>query len=421
MNASAARAEDWPRLVRGLYSVAIAVFLVTVGIGIVNGLDLVDFSPPEMRNTLLTHVHSGTLGWITLSIIAATMWLARDGNRWLAVAFGVLIPVYVAAFYSGNYPARAGFGVLLLLAIVWLFVWAWQVALADRSFPKVAVALGLTTFTYGAIIGVLIQVQGAIGTAVFPQGSDAIGAHAATMVFSYLILVAMGLIEWQLRGTTDLPRGALVQVGALFLGGLLLALAALFLGLEGTQSIAGLYLLLELIAVVVFAVRILPAALRVDWVAATPRRHIATSALFVVVAMLLFMYFVFRFLAAGPDVDFAALPIGILTASDHATFIGVMTNFTFAMALTLAADRRSLWPWADQAVYWIVNVGLVLFLIGLAGESAEIKRIGAPTMGVGILLGLATIAARLWSSNLPVPTMETGEPQPAMPEVAAGA
>jgi len=55
------RTGSWAASARGLYLVAMAVFVVTVSIGIVNGLDAVEFD----RNTILTHVHSGTLGWIT--------------------------------------------------------------------------------------------------------------------------------------------------------------------------------------------------------------------------------------------------------------------------------------------------------------------------------------------------------------------
>ena len=398
--------DAWPRLTRNLYLVAIAMFLVTVVIGILNGLDLVDFSQPELRNTLLTHVHSGTLGWISLSIVATAMWLARSGDRRLAWAFGVLIPVYVAAFYSGNYQARAIVGVGLLLAIVWVAVWAWRIANASRSLPTLAVALGLTTFLMGAIIGVLIQIQGAFGTTLFPANADPMGAHASTMVFSYLVLVAMGLLDWQLKGTTNRPPWAIVQIGVLFAGGLVLVLSLLFLGLEATQGIGGIYLLLELIAVVLFVIRIVPTALRTDWMRSGPRRFFGTSALFVVVAMALFLYFIAKFLTAPDPSDFSSLPIGVLTASDHATFIGVMTNLIFGMALTLSADRRSLWPWADQVIYWGVNLGLVIFLVGLAGESAEIKRIGAPLMGLAILLGLATIAMRLWTSELRVDNPE---------------
>lgn len=397
---AAAAAGDWPRLARLLFLVAMAVFLVTVGIGIVNGLDLVDFSVPELRNTLLTHVHSGTLGWISLGIIATAMWLARGGDRRMVWSFAVIVPIYVIAFYSGNYAARAITGTLLLLVILWAVWWAWTVARADMSFPKVAVALGLTTFAIGAVIGVLIQVQGAIGTAIFPSGSDPVGAHASTMVFSYLVLVAMGVIEWQLKGTTGLPRLALVQIGTLWIGGAILVATVLFVGLEGAQAIAGLYLLTELIAVVIFAYRIGPSAIRINWGTAGARRHIATAAVFVVVAILLFVYFIFRFLSAPDPSDFASLPVGILVASDHATFIGVMTNLLFAMTLGLASDRRADWAWADNVFYWVMNVGLVIFLVGLAGDIAMVKRIGAPLMGVGILIGLATAAMRLWASNL---------------------
>ena len=82
------------RWVRNLYLVAMGVFLVTIVIGIVNGLDIYEFD----RNQLLTHVHSGTLGWITLGIVASAMWLTRAADRRLAISLAILIPIYVAAF-----------------------------------------------------------------------------------------------------------------------------------------------------------------------------------------------------------------------------------------------------------------------------------------------------------------------------------
>ncbi len=100
------------RWVRNLYLVAMAVFLVTIVIGIVNGLDVYEFD----RNQLLTHVHSGTLGWITLGIVASAMWLTRSADRRLAVSLAVLIPIYVAAFYFGNLAGRAVTGVALMIA-----------------------------------------------------------------------------------------------------------------------------------------------------------------------------------------------------------------------------------------------------------------------------------------------------------------
>ena len=277
------------------------------------------------------------------------------------------------------------------------FVWAWRLALERRSLPTLAVALGLTTFTYGALIGVLLQVQFATGTNLFPAGGDALGAHAATMAFGYLVLVAMGFVEWRLVGTIDRPRLGLVQVGSLFLGAIVLAVALLFLDDQGVQAAGGINLLLTLIAIVVFAVRIVPVALRTEWLVDRPSRHVHAAAVFVVVAAALFMYVIYLFITTPNQND---IPLGVVTAFDHSVFIGVMTNLILGLTLTLAADRADRWPWAGQLIFWVVNVGLVVFLVGLVAASPEIKRIGAPTMGVGILLGLATVAIRLWSSDL---------------------
>lgn len=150
---------SWQRQVRTLYLVGAALFVVTIAIGLLNGLDLVDFSPAEMRPALLTHVHAGTVGWISLGLIGTAIWFFRSGDARLTMFLAVSVPIYIAAFYSGNLPARAITGVIILVAIVWLFVWVWREAMARRSLPALAIALGLTSFTYGAVIGVLLQVS----------------------------------------------------------------------------------------------------------------------------------------------------------------------------------------------------------------------------------------------------------------------
>ena len=122
------------------------------------------------------------------------------------------------------------------------------------------------------------------------------------------------------------------------------------------------------------------------------------------VAMAIFMYVVALFAQSG---DPNSIPRGVLIASDHSVFVGVMTNLALGLMLTLAGNGTNRWPWAGQVIFWVVNVGLVLFLVGLITESPEIKRIGAPVMGIGILFGLAVIAARLWSSTLSGATEES--------------
>ncbi|MFP5342850.1 MAG: hypothetical protein ACLGIJ_08005 [Candidatus Limnocylindria bacterium] len=382
----------WPQLVRLLLYVAMALFVVTIVIGILNGLDLVEFD----RDQILTHVHSGTLGWVTLSLVAAAVWLFRSDDRRMVLAFAALIAVYVVAFYVGDFALRAVTGLALFVAIAWLVVWAWRRYLAERTLPGLAVALGITTFTYGAVIGTLLQVQFATGTPIFPSGADVIGAHAGTMVFSYLILVSMGLMEWRLRGTTDHPVAGLIQYVALFLGGLLLAVVSLFAP-DQLQAIGGIYLLVQIVAVGLFAVRILPAALRVDRGSAAGR-HLATASVFVIVAMAIFLYLVSQFLA-DPTLPFEELA-GLVVASDHAAFIGVVSNLSIALALTLTADRRDGGPAVEWLVWLAINLGLLVFLVGLVSESAELKRIGAPVMGIGLLVGLGVVAVRLRASDL---------------------
>ena len=386
---------DWPRFVRGLYLTAMAVFLVTIAIGILNGSDAVEFD----HNQVLTHVHSGTLGWITLTILAAATWYARGIPRPLAIGLAAVIPIYVASFYYANPTLREIVGGVLLVLIVWLVVWAWQVAMARPTLPALAIALGLTTFTYGAVIGVLRQVQLAGGPSVFPAGADIVGAHASAMVFSYLILIAMGLLDWRVLGTEDRPRGGVAQVALLFAGGLILSVALLFLPVDAQQAPGGLYLLVELIAVAIFAVRVLPTALRIEWSAASAARHFATSAIFVVVATAIFLIVIFKFIS-DPSITQDPTPVlGILTASDHAAFIGVVTNLMLGLLLVLTRDRGDLWRWTDQLIYWGVNLGLLIFIVGLVGDVVILKRIGAPLMGVALLLALATLAQRLWASR----------------------
>ena len=393
--ASSARGASWVMAARDLYLVAMAVFTVGITIGILNGADVVEFD----RNQILTHVHAGTIGWLTLTIIASTFLLFRATDRRLLLALAVLVPLYVAAFYTGLFGLRALGGVALLIAIAWLVVWIWGQFLAgERSLPRLAVTLGLTTFGYGAVIGVLIQVQGALAVTIL--SGNAIGAHAGAMTFGYIVLCAMGFIEWRLLGTKDLPRSGLIQVIALFLGGLVISIS-LLVGAE--QAGGGIYLLTQLIAVILFVVRIWPTALRTGWLAASSARHYAAASVWVVAALILFMYIVFTFIQDPTAED--ALPVNILIASDHAVYIGVITNIVLGLLSTLVLRGAS---GLRQFIFWGVNLGLLVFVIGLIVDTAEIKRIGAPLMGITLLVALAVLALRAWAATLEEDALEAG-------------
>lgn len=372
-------------VVRGLYLTAMAIFVLTVGIGILNGSDAVDFA----RNWILTHVHSGTLGWISLSIFATASWYFATTDRRLAVVLGVLVPLYVAAFAWAVPLPRAIAGTLLLVSIVTVALWVWRTYLAGpRTLAGLGIALGLTTFAYGAVIGVVLQIQAAAEQAWLT--GDAIGAHAAAMSFGYLVLVAMGVVEWRL-GVTGRVRLGQVQLVALFAGGLILSLGLLA---GAGQAAGGLYLLAELIAVVAFVVRVAPSVLRVAWTRVGPARHVGAAAIWVVAALLLLMYLITLFIGAKGDIT--AIPQGALVAGDHAVFIGVMTNLLLGLIGTISRSGERRPAWLDHLVFWGVNLGLAIFIVGLIAVVPEIKRVGAPVMGVAILIGLAVRALDLW-------------------------
>jgi hypothetical protein len=212
------------------------------------------------------------------------------------------------------------------------------------------------------------------------------------MTFGYLVLAAMGLIEWRARDAQDLPRSGVVQLGALFAGGLILSVGLL---VGAGQAAGGLYLLAELVAVVLFVVRVLPRSVRASWLSADPARHVAIASIWVVVALALFMYIVVLFISSN---DVNAIPMGALIASDHAVFIGVITNLVLAFAATVGTGVAR-WSIGRQVVFWGVNGGLAVFVVGLIAESPEIKRIGAPVMGLSLLLGLALLATDLWQAR----------------------
>ncbi|HXG27169.1 MAG TPA: hypothetical protein VNL94_10050 [Candidatus Binatia bacterium] len=383
----------WQSTVRGLLYAAMAVFLVTIGIGILNGLDLVTFE----RDQLLTHVHTGTLGWITLALVATSAVLAGGIDRRLALALGVIVPVYALAFLVAP-VFRSVLGAILLLAILWLVAWAWGRYRAERSMPALAIALGFTTFTYGAIIGLLIQVQLATGSVIFPAGADVLGAHASAMVFSYLILVATGLLEWRVLGAKRPSGAGYLQLGFLFVSGGLTSATLLFAP-GALEPVGGLVMLLNLTAIVIFVVRVTLKAVRTDWLAGAGR-HLAASAMFVPVAMAIFLYVISQFIA-NPALAEDPTPIaGVLVASDHAAFLGVITNLVFGVLLQLTADRRAIWSEADHIAFWGVNGGLVVFLVGLVLDAAILKQVGAGVMGLSLLVGLATFAMRLRGSSL---------------------
>ena len=369
--------------VRLLLHVAMVVFVWTVGIGILNGTDLVDFD----RKVVLSHVHAGTLGWITTSVFAASVWLfgarASDGEartaRWIVRASAVILPAFALMFAYTYDDPRAIMGSLAMLAIVAMF--AWVVSRARRielSTVHLGFLAAVATSVVGAIIGVLLATEIATGRNVVTDGGS--DAHPATMVVGFLIPVGMALAEWGLRGEARGLAGRLgtLQIAFPFVGGLLLMLGLLF----DIDALPPLSALVELVGVGIFVKRLWEPMRAVAWAQRGPGRYATASAIAIVVNIIFINY-----LVGANEGDLDNVATHQILALDHTMFVGVLTNAIFALLIVATADR-SRWAGLDDVVFAGINAGLLVFVIGLLAESTWLIRIGTPVLGFCILTGL---------------------------------
>ena len=389
---------------RSAFQYGLLVFTLTALLGLANATQI--FGALD-RATLLTHLHSGTLGWITMGVIGLAIWMFGGTGMNTAVRISALsTAAYVLAFWSANLVARATFGVTELLVV--LFWWWWVVARARAEgfgrldIPKLCMVFGLTTLAVGSILGVTVQVLLATGR-VLPTGTDLVGAHASAQTGGYLVLVAAGVIEWQLRGAGARTGAGIAQVALLFAGGLILSFSLLFagqLGVQLQQALPGIATLLTLAGSVLVAVRLGRSALGVSWTTGA-KRFVAVAIPFLIAAVIFQFLLVQQFIAAQGD--FTLISIGLLHSLDHAYFVGLMTNMLFgSILLFLGEGRRSL-AWADNVIFFGLNVGAVAFITALltvgSGEGraafAHPVAFTAPIMGLSALLGVATLLMRL--------------------------
>ena len=400
----------YPAATARAFQYGLFIFTLTALLGLANATQL--FGALD-RNTLLTHLHSGTLGWITMGVIGLSIWIFGGSGATLTrsvMLSAIATAAYVLAFWSGNFQARAIFGTIELLVVLYWWWFAVSRGMAEGfgrlDIPKLSVIFGLTTLVIGSTLGVIVQIILGTGNQL-PTSADLVGAHASAQTGGYLVLVAAGFVEWQLTGGGRRTTAGLVQIALLFVSGLLLAFSLLLsaqLGPQLSQALPGIATILSLIGAVVVAFRLGPAAIRVAW-GAGAKRHLALAVGFLVLAKILEAILVQQFISAQGDIN--KVSIGLLHALDHSYFIGLMTNMLFGAILVVTADRPRAWPWADQLIFWGLNIGVAGFvatlLIAGSGEGAKpfthpVSFI-APIMGLAALLGIATFSMRL--SNAP--------------------
>jgi hypothetical protein len=249
---------------------------------------------------------------------------------------------------------------------------------------------------------VIVQVLLATGNAL-PTNADLVGGHASAQIGGYLVMVAAGFAEWQLTGSAKRTTLGLAQVYLLLGGGLLLSVSVLLasvLGAQLAQALPGVATLLTLAGIAIVIVRNGRAALAAPWMATTGTRHIAIAVAFLALGVILQAILVQQLIAAQGD--FTAVSAGLVHAYDHAMFVGLMTNALFGAILMTQSDRPRVWPWADQVIFWGLNVGVagfiaVLLIVGSGeGKGAFTHPVAfvAPIMGLSALLAIATYLMR---------------------------
>ena len=225
---------------RATLSAAATIFMYTIGIGILNGMDIWE---PE-HDMLMSHVHSGTLGWITLGVAGIAFLMLSEGREvgaderrsvtnmaWALIGAVVL---YILAFAVGDSIfedriQRPIFGTVLFVVVIWMLVW---IVSAYRKYESPGAArLGLVlawiSLLIGSVFGILLGLYTANGEIPGLDNETAgrfADAHPPAMVIGYLLVAGFAVVEWLLHDGED-GRGGPAQMWLLFVAGIVINIA----------------------------------------------------------------------------------------------------------------------------------------------------------------------------------------------------
>jgi hypothetical protein len=386
------------RQARLMLQAALLIFVWTIEIGILNGLDLVEFTDTQ----LLSHLHGGTLGWLTLGILSFTLWLfggqvSGRSKRFMEV-FGALAVVsiasYVFAFALTTGIVRPIAGTLTLVSLVGFAGWTiTRIPHVTLTVPHLFALVGLAVSVLGGVLGVINGLAIARGLTWVPD--TFFEAHPGTMEIGFVLPVAMGLSEWGLRrGMPDEPASdaGIMQVGVMFIAFVLV----LYFILARMDDLIGLATLLAVAGVVIFWVRMWRIGLGTSLLRRSPHRHALMGGLMVGVTLIYVTVIIMR--AEG---QFELIPRGQQLAFIHLMAIGTTTNALLAY-VTFLSSRASAPNVLDDIVFWGVNLGVIGFATVLTFDLRAGIHAFVPIMGAALLTAIVVHIVRL-NRDLAVP------------------
>ena len=401
------RDHDVWRAVRLLYVGSGVLFLATVGLGIGNALmDTIS------RGQVLAHFHSGSIGWVTLSVIATTIWLytgtrtvssAYRGTVWLLAGLGIVaatgyVAAFALAFNGGPFWMLPLFGIPMALVIVGTLVFALgQVRRqAVVTTPHLLLLGALLVASLGATMGVLIGLSHAEVVHAFPdaEGVDMVGAHAGPMDM-YLALAFGAIVELLvLREHGRWTKPGLAQVVLGVVSGFLTSFG-LFVGI--VEPLAPPALLMFLVAFVFYFARVGRRAVMTNPLAGGRAVPTFWGGLFFPAYVLLFVALVALFFIPGK-----APPHALEVAFVHTIFIGMATNLLLAVRSVFPEWTGASGPGVGLRVLgiaaWILNLGMLAFF---AGEFLAERKEGAFVMAAGVLVAMFAVERGLWTAKAP--------------------
>ncbi|CAN5452326.1 hypothetical protein BH10ACT2_BH10ACT2_28790 [soil metagenome] len=398
------------RPARIVFIAAASIFTYTIVIGILNGLDV--WTPGH--DTLMSHVHSGTLGWITLSVSGIAFLLfsqdrqvdASEQRRAVTLAWSLVVGItlYVLAFLAGTHIfsdriQRPIVGTLLFVVVIAMLVWMVKAyrAYTSRTAARLGILLAWISLLIGAVFGILLGVYTANGKVPGLDNKTAArfaDAHPPAMVIGYLLVAGFAVVEWLLHDKAK-GRAGFVQMWLLFVAGVIINIAFVT---GKDKELAGPANLLMIAAGITMLWRSRAMLSPKGWRGAGVGRFPRLALIFLIGYLVLLTVLVSWIVQ--DTIDFDALTTtqnGLLLAFDHTMFIGVMTNVVFGvLASRLNTPRTAL---ANRVLWWGLPVGLTGFAIGLITSTVILKRIFAPIMGLSLLFALAIYLRELRASS----------------------
>jgi hypothetical protein len=383
------------RAERTLFFGALGMLLVSAALGSSPGV-AAGAGGPALR----AHVHAGSLGWLTLAVLAVAAGMAGDearlppgpgraGSRvsWLTVA---AVAAFVVADAAGSVAAEAWTGAAALAAIL---AFAGRLGVAFRragaawTVPRLAMAGALAVLVAGSVIGAASAGAAASGNAA--GAASLASSHSAALVVPFVILAATSIVEW---AAAPSPAAAPATAGLVQVGALVLAAVAVITGvLAHDLALVEANIPLELGGIAIFLVRVGPLLLTAGW-AASSRIWLVISTVALAVDAGLFAHVVFE-IGRRRYVSIDTVPPWLLFAVDHVTFVAVGTTALLG-AVAVRAGQESRWPAADVLAAAGVVAGIVATTAGIAAGPAVLERVPAAVLGVFVLAAVVMAALR---------------------------